>query len=296
MGCFLACFGFKTKKKRRKSRNISSSVEQSHGSYLALIDSDVFIKLDTTEKHNTLDSEIKEKPKEASISKIKNQVSFNLNVEAYEPIHNEEDINTFLSDSEEEEQTKWEFNTETTSLMATLHFTQDSISSRINKSYPQNHRYRNCSTDEIYEEEDDGYEFEDDLSSYEDKGDNYNSENDEKNSIFRQNLGSKNEEIEGIGSDLYANDRKKHVLSVLSPVENLSQWKAVKAKVAPPRHEKENAVLDHEYEPNTPKCHPKEEHSLDPCALKNMKSLKVLGDQGRSVTVDASLSNWLRLT
>ncbi|XP_075507407.1 uncharacterized protein LOC142544233 [Primulina tabacum] len=238
-----SCMFWIQNEEERKSRNISSSVEQNHGSYLAL-DSDVFIKLDTTEKHNTLDSEIKEKPKEASISKIKNKVSFNLNVEAYEPIHNEEDISTFLSDSEEEEQTKWEFNTETTSLMATLHFTQDSISSRINKSYAQSHRYRNCSTEEIYEEENDGYEFEDDLSSNEDKGDNYDSENDEKNSILRQNLGSKNEEIEGIGSDLYANDRKKHVLSVLSPVENLSQWKAVKAKVAPLRHEKENAALD----------------------------------------------------
>lgn len=82
----------------------------------------------------------------------------------------------------------------------------------------------------------------------------------------------------------------------LTPVENLIKWKAVKAKVAPLRREKENVELDHEYDQNTPKCHPKEEQSLDPCAFKNMKIWKVLRDQGRSVTVDASLSNWLRLT
>ncbi|XP_075524381.1 uncharacterized protein LOC142556779 [Primulina tabacum] len=246
MGCFLACFGFNTNKKQRKSRNISSSVEQNHGSYLPL-DSDVFIKRDTTEKHSALDSGIIEKAKEASRSKIKKKVGFNLNVEAYEPIHNhEEDINTlYLSDSEEEgEETKWEFNTDTTSLMATLHYAQDPISSRI-KSYPQNHRYHNCCTDEIYEDGEDDYELEDDLSSDEDKGDDCGShENDEKNSVFRESLGLKNEGIEGIGSDLCAKYSKKHVLSVLSPVENLSQWKAVKAKVASVRREKENVELE----------------------------------------------------
>ncbi|XP_073128426.1 uncharacterized protein [Henckelia pumila] len=299
MGCFLACFGFKTKKKGRKSRNISSSVEQNHGSYLPL-DSDVFIKLDTTEKHNALDSGIKGKTKEASTSKIKKKVSFNLNVEAYEPIQNEADINTFyLSDSEEEEKTKWEFNPETTSLMATLHYAQDSISSRI-KSYPQNHRYHNC-TDEIYEDiEDDDYELEDDLSSDEDKGDDHasthgNDYDRDKNSVFRQNLRLKSEEIEGIESD-----RKKQALSVLSPVENLSQWRAVKAKVAPVRPEKENVELEQYYEQNTPKCHPEEERSLDFSDFKNTKNRRVFRrDQGCSsstVAVEASLSNWLSLT
>ncbi|XP_073301210.1 uncharacterized protein [Primulina huaijiensis] len=296
MGCFLACFGFNTNKKRRKSRNISSSVEQNHGSYLPL-DSDVFIKLDTTEKHSALDSGIIEKAKEASRSKIKKKVSFNLNVEAYEPIHNhEEDINKlYLSDSEEEgEETKWEFNTDTTSLMATLHYAQDSISSRI-KSYPQNHRYHNCCTDEIYEDGDDDYELEDDLSSDEDKGDDCGShENDEKNSVFRENLGLNNE---GIGSDLCAKYSKKQVLSVLSPVENLSQWKAVKAKVASVRREKENVELE-EYKQNTTKCHPKEEQSFDSCDFRNMKNWKVLRDQRciGTVAVHDSLSNWLSLT
>ncbi|KZV43589.1 transcription initiation factor TFIID subunit 7-like [Dorcoceras hygrometricum] len=278
MGCFLACFGFKPKKKGRKSRNISSSAEQNHGRYLPL-DSDVCTKFDTTEKHNALDSGIKEKAKEESRSRIKKKVRFNLNVVAYEPIHNEEDINIYVSDNEEEE-TRWEFNTETTSLMGTLHYAQDPI------SYPQNHRYHNCSTDEIYEDVGGDYELDNDMSSDEDyKEDKSNDcENDEEKS--GHNLGLKNEEIKGIGSDLYAKDRKsKHLLSVLSPVENLSQWKAVKARSAPLRpREKENVALD-EYQQSTPSCRLKLE---DQC-LKSSKSPKVL-------RVDASLSNWLSLT
>ncbi|KAL0456946.1 UNVERIFIED_CONTAM: hypothetical protein Slati_1033800 [Sesamum latifolium] len=66
-------------------------------------------------------------------------------------------------------------------------------------------------------------------------------------SIF-ENQEEKQREVEGLGSNLHARDRSQYVSSVLNPVENLSQWKAVKAKTATPqlKYQKENSMLKQE--------------------------------------------------
>ncbi|KAL0414258.1 UNVERIFIED_CONTAM: hypothetical protein Sradi_1627500 [Sesamum radiatum] len=146
MGCFLACFGFKKKKNRRKPGKKSPSLEHNHGSYIPL-DYEASIKLDMDENHiSSSDScQLKVKGKEPSISKIKKKVTFNLNVKAYEPIpDDDDDIGTYLSEGEEK--TKWEFDAETKSM-------------GIQYSNPASYRYRNCR--DSYDDEDDELKIED---------------------------------------------------------------------------------------------------------------------------------------
>ncbi|KAL3828280.1 hypothetical protein ACJIZ3_017082 [Penstemon smallii] len=281
MGCFLACFGFKKKKKHRKPRNKCPSGEQNHGSYVPL-DSDVLIKLDTTEKNISSDSDqLKEKPRESSKSKTKKKVSFNLNVKAYEPIPNEDDITSYLSDGEEE--TKWEFNTETTNL-SSLNYEEDSISSCI-QSYPPNYRYQNCRNSYDDEDEEEEFNFNDIYDTEEDE-DYYSSESDEETRIQEDNEPADYQVStdQMTSSICYTRDRSKYVNSVLNPVENLTQWKAVKAKAAPLKREKENIMLEKQ----------DTKHTSDVFTTKNMRFSNVTSTHG--VAVDASLSNWLDLT
>ncbi|KAI3469813.1 hypothetical protein Pfo_026476 [Paulownia fortunei] len=324
MGCFLACFGFKKKKKRRKPGKKSPSGEQNHGSYVPL-DSDVSIKLDIKENNITSDSyQLKEKPKEPSILKIKKKVSFNLNVKAYEPIPNDDDDDTGMYLSDGEEETKWEFNAETKS-MASLHYEEDSIASSI-RSHPASYRYQNCR--DSYDEEDDELKLEENNLNFDDIEDSdeevddvYSNESDdgmpsqedfpwelnpvnveadnqvintqipeEKNRSVEHIHDLQNKELQGFKSKSQARDRSQYVFSVLNPVENLSQWKVVKAKAATPqlKCQKENLMSK------------QEGHSLsstkpnsDSLALKKMRNPNVSQLPGHTVAVDASLSNWL---
>nr|KYP62424.1 hypothetical protein KK1_016956 [Cajanus cajan] len=74
-----------------------------------------------------------------------------------------------------------------------------------------------------------------------------------------------------MGLNRNVRDRSVYVHPVLNPVENLSQWKAVKAKRTPPLvSQKENLVLNQ--------------------AAFGAESPKKLN---KEIAVDASLSNWL---
>ncbi|KAF7837433.1 protein PFC0760c isoform X2 [Senna tora] len=73
--------------------------------------------------------------------------------------------------------------------------------------------------------------------------------------------------------------------SVLSPVENLTQWKAIKAKVATSKHRrKENVPLEH-----------KTSMTLISEPGFNLLESNVLQSKPllTEIAVDASLSNWL---
>ncbi|KAK4427847.1 hypothetical protein Salat_1553700 [Sesamum alatum] len=296
MGCFLACFGIKKKKNRRKPGKKSPSQEHNRGSYVPL-DSEASIKLGIDENHVTSDScQLKEK----AISKIKKKVTFNLNVKAYEPIpDDDDDIGTYLSEGEEA--TKWEFDTEA-----------DSIG--IQYSYPTSYRYRNCR--DSYDDEDEDLNF-DEVDDSDDEVDDFCSDDDtlseedfswksssvvvesDKEVISNQITEEKNgnsldllqsREVEGLGSNVYARDRSQYVSSVLNPVENLTQWKAVKAKAATPqlKYQKENSMLKQEGQ-----NHSSTRADSDSLAFKKTRSLSVSRPQLPTVAVDASLSNWL---
>ncbi|KAL2230113.1 UNVERIFIED_CONTAM: hypothetical protein Sindi_1605700 [Sesamum indicum] len=310
MGCFLACFGFKKKKNRRKPGKKSPSLQHNHGSYVPL-DSEASIKLDIDENHITSSDscQLKVKVKEPSISKIKKKVTFNLNVKAYEPIPDEDDddIGTYLSEGAEE--TKWEFDAETKSM-------------RIQYSNPASYRYRNCL--DSYDDEDDELSIEDGELNFEEVEDSDEEvddfcsnrsddgtlseedfpwqsssvviESDEvviNNQITKEKNGNsidlQSREV-GLGSNLHARDRSQYVSSVLNPVENLSQWKAVKAKTATPqlKYQKENSMLKQEGQ-----NHSSTRAESDSFAFKKTRSLSVPRPQQPTIAVDASLSNWL---
>lgn len=164
---------------------------------------------------------------------------FNLNVKAYEPIPDDDEV-------ESEEETG-------------LRYEEDVIAS----SYPASYRYHNCRYSDSEEDgdidDDEDEDEEDDFSSI--QSDDVGSDNDVKN----QDQTSVEQRATESRSDV-----GRYVSSVLSPVENLSQWRAVKAKAAivQPKLQKENLI------PSSAAPHSDSKRRSD-------------------VAVDASLSNWL---
>lgn len=231
-----------------------------------------------------------------------------MNVKAYEPIPDDDDIATYLSEGEEE--TKWEFNTETKS-------------TGIQYSNPASYRYQNCR--DSYDDEDvelriveNDLNFDEVEDSDEEVDDVYSNESNDgtqsqeefpwksssiviesdkeviNNQIAEEKtrnlLDLQSGEVEGLGSNFHARDRSQYVLSVLNPVENLTQWKAVKAKTAIPqlKYQKENLLLKEEGQ-----NHSRKRADFDSLACKKTRSLSVSRPQEPTVAVDASLSNWL---
>lgn len=236
------------------------------------------------------------KHKEPLNCKIRKKVSFNLNVQSYEPISKEESTDYFWESEEEEK--KVGISKETAKEGQSPSRSDGDSIATIMVSYPSNYRYRNCvdcydEEDEIaYEEsdlddddDDDSDEDEDDgsgggiddvrisqeelsekfmsLSVSSNKRDSLTEFAEEKSENMNLNEGG----LKSLGMNRNARTRSQYVYSVLNPVENLSQWKAVKAKGMPPvkRQRKENiAALDQQARKPTPE-----------------------------IAVDASLSNWL---
>lgn len=238
------------------------------------------------------------KHKEPLNCKIRKKVSFNLNVQSYEPISKEESTDYFWESEEEEK--KVGISKETAKEGQSPSRSDGDSIATIMVSYPSNYRYRNCvdcydEEDEIaYEEsdlddddDDDSDEDEDDgsgggiddvrisqeelsekfmsLSVSSNKRDSLTEFAEEKSENMNLNEGG----LKSLGMNRNARTRSQYVYSVLNPVENLSQWKAVKAKGMPPvkRLRKENVALEQQVEKPTP--------------------------QMQEIAVDASLSNWL---
>ncbi|OMO95366.1 hypothetical protein COLO4_15945 [Corchorus olitorius] len=106
MGCFLGCFGISSKRKRRKPANRILPGDSRLVSYEPL-DSSVSANLDISEDPISSNPQISNKPKEKSSTKVRKKVSFNLNVQTYEPIPDEETTTyQFLQSVEEKESEK----------------------------------------------------------------------------------------------------------------------------------------------------------------------------------------------
>ncbi|GAV87095.1 hypothetical protein CFOL_v3_30521 [Cephalotus follicularis] len=296
MGCFLGCFGFSTKRKRRKPAKNVVPRDQKHLSYKPL-DSFVSINHDITDNPICSHSELRNKLKEQSSIKVKKKVSFNLNVQAYEPVPN--DGTTYHSWGSDEQAKKEETIEETVRGSQFPLQTKGYSAALRMGSYPSNYRYQNSvdSYDEedemAFEESDLDDEFEDDdligdqRTSQEEFSKEFNSlsmdesqkidslANDKTNNHLPP-CSSTYWEMKSIGLNRSARDRSQYVHSVLNPVENLTQWKAVKAKAAPPKQQrKENiAAVD---------------LPLFNAAPNGSQSRPLLP----YITVDSSLSNWL---
>ncbi|KAA8534685.1 hypothetical protein F0562_032202 [Nyssa sinensis] len=104
--------------------------------------------------------------------------------------------------------------------------------------------------------------------------------------------GSPDGELKSIELNQNARDRSQNVHSVLNPIENLTQWKAVKARTIPlpslKHQEKENINL--EQESNIPFS---EEPSFKPSIHNSKQQSKDLKVEDQEISVDTSLSSWL---
>lgn len=201
--------------------------------------------------------------------KIGKKVSFNLNVQAYEPIQSTHDV----SESDKED------NKEETIPLSQLKSTIETTC-----SYPSGYRYQNCT--DCYDEDDEIAYEESDLDDDEyDCGSDIDEERLDQRESCEYLSDATDGDLKSVGRD-----RGHYESSVLSPVENLAQWKAIKAKAAAPNYQrKENIPIQQESMMGT-----KTSLTLLPCdsAIKSNLSKPLL----KEAAVDASLSNWLALS
>lgn len=230
----------------------------------------------------TTESQVQAKPEGKLNASPRKKVTFDVNVKTYEP----EQVYDFQPEKSEEERTLVEKLSQSRS-------EESSVTSV--ESYPTNHRYHNCSctgeneedgameywdSDLTDEEEDDGdsdmgEEYEEVGEDFEDGIVYLRSRNGANNQGVFEELESSihvyDKDVKSMGLNRNVRDRSVYVHPVLNPVENLSQWKAVKAKRTPPLvSQKENLVLNQ--------------------AAFGAESPKKLN---KEIAVDASLSNWL---
>lgn len=273
MGCFLGCFGFTTKKQKRIKPCNKFQVHQKY----------VPLESEKANAEDSANSEPRDKPKESSKRKVKKKVSFNLDVKTYERIQDDDNTTNF---SEEEEKTQREYNEQKTA--------KASMS-----MYPSSYRYYNCN--DSYDEEEDEITLEDsdidDLDEEEEEDYGVSDDDDdgggggEYNSLHIETE-NKYGNVEKLNKDDESNEvGRNHRNSVLLPVENLTQWKAVKARGAQQmKHQKENIIkLDGKQE--LPLVKKPANHCVVDLNPKN--NSKPNKPQGHEIPVDASLSNWL---
>ncbi|KAE9589770.1 hypothetical protein Lal_00021571 [Lupinus albus] len=278
MGCFLACFGLPNKRKRRKTLYNVIGGHQKYGKYqvLAITEKSIVPYSDFRDKDGS-----KEK-NSVKIKKKKKKVTFNLNVEIFEP-----NPSAYQAlDNEEEENEK------------NIAEAEEEGSEALTMRYPSNYRYYNCmdgydEVDEIVCEE---YEIED----YDDNDDDEYS-SDESLESDKAEVSDSNTEQKKLSQlkdendielkyNYSGRDRSINMHSVLIPVENLTQWREIKAKVTSSKNMRKENVQP--LEANTSMLLGSESSfSFSPCSLESnvLQSKSLL----KEIAVDSSLSNWL---
>ncbi|KAH9697045.1 hypothetical protein KPL71_023439 [Citrus sinensis] len=271
MGCFLGCFGFPA----------DEDVENQPINY------------------EPLDSTIKE----ISSIKIGKKVSFNLNVQNYEPLQDDETAYR-LSESDEDEMREKNGERFANGSLSTTVSEEKSIGLKIGP-FPSNHRYQNCrdSYDDEEDEDDDANdEFEYDYDNENDIDDQRISQSEflkqPNNQLVespKRNITNNNMQMQLpalTDGDPKRNDwdRSQYINSLLNPVENLTQWKAVKARTAaaPQLLRKENNGLQQEAQVPSYLTTSSNLYSFN-LAPNHNQSKPLLHE----IAVDASLSNWL---
>ncbi|XP_027367328.1 uncharacterized protein LOC113873421 [Abrus precatorius] len=265
MGCFLGCFGSSKHRKHRHKvqRNGSSNIKPEQPSF-SLVQDQPKTVLSTA-------SQLQDKNEEQSSRK---KVTFDSNVKAYEPVLPDE-----VGDSPTERKSE-EGGKEEALAQSKSSFCEDS-SLTSSGSYPSNHRYQNCRDSDDEEEEIDcgDSDLSDEEECTNELGEDYEGDvmvatTTDANHVFVEEV-----DVKSIVSNPNARDRSVYVHPVLNPVENLTQWKVVKAKRTPPlRPQKENEFVFGVKEP--------------PFSL-NPETDNISKKVNQEIPVDASLSNWL---
>ncbi|XP_074320330.1 uncharacterized protein LOC141657099 [Silene latifolia] len=154
------------------------------------------------------DEEHRDKPNDEKKARIRKKVRFNLDVIVYEPI-SDYDTSNLQQDPDEN------VSDEQAACLVYAH-------KRAKQSLPADYRYNNCYGDEDYDDgdgdEDEDSEFE--FSDLENEDEDYSSKPLISDKGMRTSTDEQNDALH----------RRHYVIPVLNPVENLSQWKAIKAR------------------------------------------------------------------
>ncbi|XWS31384.1 hypothetical protein CRYUN_Cryun23aG0071400 [Craigia yunnanensis] len=292
MGCFLACFGSSKDRKTRKQRHKVQPRFQRIASYNA--QSTVSLERSNLEKPISPVKEVRDDKADEQLgsgSSNRKKVTFDTNVKTYEHVLVDESTDFELHNEEGEKKGKVKEENLAKLKESDTSSEHSSITSS-SISYPPNHRYQNCresddEEDELDHEESDLDDDEDD--DYEDFDDGAV---DSRDRI--PGLGGVTKEVKPIGLIRGVRDRSGNVHPVLNPVENLTQWKSVKAKGATPfKLQKENLSLEQE----EPRLSFSSNPSFNELSFSfNSKSDHEPKKLNEEVSVDASLSNWLSST
>ncbi|CAJ1968216.1 unnamed protein product [Sphenostylis stenocarpa] len=269
MGCFFGCFGSSkhSKNKRNVLRNGSSNGKQEQPG--------VSLVQDCSKIAVNPIPQLQEKSEEQLSVNSRKKVTFDSNVKTYEPTLVDE-VGARKSE---------EGGNEEALVQSKSSSSEDNSSVTSTGSYPPNHRYQNCRDSDDEEEEIDYGES--DLSDEDD--DVIREECKELGADFGEDgivattaadhVFVEEVDVKAIDSNPNARDRSVYVHPVLNPVENLTQWKVVKAKKTPVRPQKENEFGNGVKE--------------SPFSLKSESDTSKKLNQ--EIPVDASLSNWLVL-
>ncbi|KDP23724.1 hypothetical protein JCGZ_23557 [Jatropha curcas] len=306
MGCFLACF---TASKHRKCKHLVDASPSKHhrdGASEAL-SINISTKEQATEEPITHPNVPREKKLEEKLScNGKKKVTFDLNDETDKGLSAKEVTDNEMENNEKEEDENKDKEPSNESELI------PNLISADGESYPPNNRYQNYRTQEFED-----LDIEDSYSN--DSRENMVSEGlvqeesseslfsisiDSRKQISGVEVGEKevsspmpkcissNEELKANGSNQSARNTSLYVDYVLKPVENLTQWKAVKTRATLP--------LRHQYKEN---INVQSDSSLvgiihqEPSLLLLSNNAKTNFDEKKlldpEITVDTSLSSWL---
>ncbi|CAN6545292.1 unnamed protein product [Malus baccata var. baccata] len=298
MGCFLACFGSSKDKKRRSNQRYRVHHRDHRHTSFEPVKSAVSSAPVVEEKPiiPALE-EVRDKPVEELSFSTRKKVTFDSNVKTYEHVSTNETPDPLLDSEEngkEEEEGK---NLEKPCLSKSS--SEDSSVISSSGSYPPSHRYQNCRDSD---DEDEALDYDEDCDVDGEDEDDYDDDEGEleyEDEIVESSSGVSTRQVmtedfdspmpmKPAGLDHNVRDRSGYVHSVLNPVENLTQWKALKAKGTPlMKPQKENFTQDQE-----PRISFSSEPSLS-FKLKTDQDKKHSKDSNQEMAVDASLSNWL---
>ncbi|KAL6505247.1 hypothetical protein OROGR_025064 [Orobanche gracilis] len=318
MGCFPGCFGDAKDHSRRKHRVERGGPQSQRNRVQNVHQENLVIAEQSTNQTitNDLVPELRTIPDivEQTSPSPKKKVTFNSHVMAYEHVPSiRESIDSLperTTDVEKEER-------KDSKASHSIFEEDNSIISSV-ASYPPNHRYHNAiDSDDADADESEQYGYgdsDDDLD-----GEDYYDEYDEdiidikisshdiwSKPVLTESVESRTgnssrgamneevgspifpyEEIKTFGSKTNARDRSDYINSVLTPVENITQWKAAKSKgtrVLKPQ--KENLTTAASFDPPPPRI----SFSSEPTFKKKPDQSK---NANQEIAVDASLSNWL---
>lgn len=228
------------------------------------------------------------------------KVTFDSNVRTYEPVSVHGSIESLPESIGEKAAEEKSAKSSKSNLLSE----DDSNTSSSLSSYPPNHRYQNCR--ESDDEEDEMQFGESDLD---DEDDEFNDSDEEDDEIIGSNTSipadqvigedvdpmavcpSPQRELKTMGVNPNVRDRSTYVHPVLNPVENISQWKAVKGRGTPPLKPKKENLTSYE---EAPRLSFSMEPSFKRSSFNNNKSkINQPETPNQDIAVNASLSNWL---